>query len=269
MGRIQAVCNQHCEAGSRRSATDPIADIRRGKSERLLHALHFSRPTSCTTLSEKLPFRWSFDPAVSVKQHWGFEENGRLIEPQLFGIHEPGAGEKILGEVVKVRCFGGGGWCVLANVCRCLAGRELATPKEFSVLSVDPDHMSTIARRACASLRDIAGQADWRRCSCAHVVCDIPLEIAPRPRAAAFEFTMSASPSSGDSDRAFGTWLVWCSVDRLYDKGTILHQFDQESRWLRQLSVNSHLTSGACKRDVKKTPFFGHRERIRCRHRYL
>lgn len=37
---------------------------------------------------------------------------------------------------------------------------------------------------------------------------------------------MAASPSCDDTYRAYGTWLKWCGVDRLYDKGTVLYQFE-------------------------------------------
>jgi hypothetical protein len=91
----------------------------------------------------------------------------------------------------------------------------------------------TLAGRACASLCDIATQTDRRLSIFALVTYDIPLKLASGPSAATFKISMAASPSCDDPYRTFGTWLKWRSVYRLYDKGTILHQFDQEAGWLR------------------------------------
>ena len=80
-----------------RSATD--------RRSRLICGLQLT--LTVVTDIERLYPAWDFDPAVSVKQHWSFEEYGKLIEAQLFGIHEAEAGEKIFGEVIKVWCPGG------------------------------------------------------------------------------------------------------------------------------------------------------------------
>ncbi len=63
---------------------------------------------SVVTDIERLYPAWDFNPAVSVRQQWDFEEYGRLVEPQLSAIHAAEVGEKVFGEVIKVWCRSSG-----------------------------------------------------------------------------------------------------------------------------------------------------------------
>lgn len=83
---------------------DQVAQSVVGSCASALVRYHQSAFQPVVTDIERLYPAWDFDPAVSVKQHWGFEEYGKLIEPQLCAIYEAEAGERIFGEVLKVWC---------------------------------------------------------------------------------------------------------------------------------------------------------------------
>lgn len=83
---------------------DQVAQSVVGSCASALVRYHQSAFQPVVTDIERLYPPWDFDPAVSVKQHWGFEEYGKLIEPQLCAIYEAEAGERIFGEVLKVWC---------------------------------------------------------------------------------------------------------------------------------------------------------------------
>ncbi len=85
---------------------DKVAQSVVGSCASALVRYHQSALQPVVTDIERLYPAWDFDPAVSVKQHWSFEEYGKLIEPQLCAIYEAEAGEKIFGEVIKVWCPG-------------------------------------------------------------------------------------------------------------------------------------------------------------------
>lgn len=91
---------------ARRMATreDQVAQSVVGSCASALVRYHQTAFQPVVTDIERLYPAWDFDPAVSVKQHWSFEEYGKLIEAQLFRIHEAEAGEKIFGEVLNVWC---------------------------------------------------------------------------------------------------------------------------------------------------------------------
>lgn len=105
-GYVHHTAIQYWLSIARRMATreDQVAQSVVGSCASALVRYHQSAFQPVVTDIERLYPAWDFDPAVSVKQHWSFEEYGKLIEAQLFGIHEAEAGEKIFGEVIKVWC---------------------------------------------------------------------------------------------------------------------------------------------------------------------
>lgn len=107
-GYVHHAAIQYWLSIARRMATreDQVAQSVVGSCASALVRYHQSAFQPVVTDIERLYPAWDFDPAVSVKQHWSFEEYGKLIEPQLFGIYEAEAGEKIFGEVIKVWCPG-------------------------------------------------------------------------------------------------------------------------------------------------------------------
>lgn len=108
-GYVHHAAIQYWLSIARRMATreDQVAQSVVGNCASALVRYHQTAFQPVVTDIERLYPAWDFDPAVSVKQHWSFEEYGKLIEAQLFGIHEAEAGEKIFGEVIKVWCPGG------------------------------------------------------------------------------------------------------------------------------------------------------------------
>lgn len=107
-GYVHHAAIQYWLSIARRMATreDQVAQSVVGSCASALVRYHQTAFQPVVTDIERLYPAWDFDPAVSVKQHWSFEEYGKLIEAQLFGIHEAEAGEKIFGEVIKVWCPG-------------------------------------------------------------------------------------------------------------------------------------------------------------------
>jgi hypothetical protein len=83
---------------------DQVAQSVVGSCASALVRYHRSSFQPIVTDIERLYPASDFKPAVSVKRQWGFEEYGELIEPQIYGISEAEAGEKIFGEVMKVWC---------------------------------------------------------------------------------------------------------------------------------------------------------------------
>jgi hypothetical protein len=107
-GYVHHAAIQYWLSIARRMATreDQVAQSVVGSCASALVRYHQTAFQPVVTDIERLYPAWDFDPALSVKQHWSFEEYGKLIEPQLFGIREAEAGEKIFGEVIKVWCPG-------------------------------------------------------------------------------------------------------------------------------------------------------------------
>jgi hypothetical protein len=105
-GYVHHAAIQYWLSIARRMATreDQVAQSVVGSCASALVRYHQSAFQPVVTDIERLYPAWDFDPAVSVKQHWGFEEYGKLIEPQLCAIYEAEAGERIFGEVLKVWC---------------------------------------------------------------------------------------------------------------------------------------------------------------------
>lgn len=87
---------------------DNVAQSVVGSCASALVRYHQSAFQPVVTDIERLYPAWDFSPAVSVKQQWGFEEYGSVIEPQLHEIYATEAGEKIFSEVIKVWCVGVG-----------------------------------------------------------------------------------------------------------------------------------------------------------------
>lgn len=105
-GYVHHAAIQYWLSIARRMATreDQVAQSVVGSCASALVRHHQSAFQPVVTDIERLYPAWDFDPSVSVKQHWGFEEYGKLIEPQLCAIYEAEAGERIFGEVLKVWC---------------------------------------------------------------------------------------------------------------------------------------------------------------------
>ena len=105
-GYVHHAAIQYWLSIARRMATreDQVAQSVVGSCASALVRYHQSAFQPVVTDIERLYPAWDFDPSVSVKQHWGFEEYGKLIEPQLCAIYEAEAGERIFGEVLKVWC---------------------------------------------------------------------------------------------------------------------------------------------------------------------
>lgn len=84
-GYVHHTAIQYWLSIARRMATreDQVAQSVVGSCASALVRYHQSAFQPVVTDIERLYPAWDFDPAVSVKQHWSFEEYGKLIEAQL------------------------------------------------------------------------------------------------------------------------------------------------------------------------------------------
>lgn len=105
-GYVHHAAMQHWISIARRMASrhDQVGQSVVGSCASALVRYHQTAIQPVVTDVERLYPAWDFNPAVSVKQHWGFAEYGRLMAPQLRAIHDAEVGEKIFGEVIEVWC---------------------------------------------------------------------------------------------------------------------------------------------------------------------
>lgn len=105
-GYVHHAAMQYWISIARRMASrdDQVGQSVVGSCASALVRYHQTAIQPVVTDVERLYPAWEFNPAVSVRQHWGFAEYGRLMAPQLRAIQDAEVGEKIFGEVIEVWC---------------------------------------------------------------------------------------------------------------------------------------------------------------------